>query len=243
MIMSAQISFKDNVWEDNAPPIINANESHMACLFLLDTSGSMGDKRKDGIVPIEELNKAINRFKTQVCKSEKDVANMLDVAIVAFNDNINIIQDFCPITHMQESNHLTANGGTYMVPAIEKAIEMIHDRVYIYKETGAEPYKPWIVMISDGEPLDDIGNIAAKLTDLSEKNRLAFWSLSLPGANNQVLHELSGKRVLNLIGYNFEGFFDWVNKSMRVFSQSSPGEKVKLPPENDSIKLDIQDLS
>ena len=125
-----------------------------------------------------------------------------------------------------------------MTPAIEKAVEMVDERSRFYRRMGTEPYKPWIVMISDGAPMDDISAVSAKLTALSQANKLAFWSLSLPGADNRVLHELSGARVLNLIGYNFAGFFDWVNKSMRAVSESSPGEKVMLPPANDSITLD-----
>jgi uncharacterized protein YegL len=32
---------------------------------------------------------------------------------------------------------------------------------------------------------------------------------------------------MKLDGTDFSSFFDWVNKSMRSVSQSSPGEKVK----------------
>ena len=43
--------------DDVAPKILNANESHMACLMLLDTSRSMAG------TPIEELNKGLNKFR------------------------------------------------------------------------------------------------------------------------------------------------------------------------------------
>ena len=231
-----QMDFNNNFFNEDVPPIVNSSEPHMACLFLLDTSGSMGFKASDGVVPIDALNDAINRFKEQVCQDDK-TADILDVAIVEFNNSINVIQDFSPVEYMQQVN-LTAQGLTYMAPAIEKAIEMVDERSRFYRRMGTEPYKPWIVMISDGAPLDNIDDVAVKLTNLSRSNKLAFWSLSLPGADNKVLHELSGARVLNLVGYNFSEFFNWVNKSMRAVSESAPGEKVKgqeLPP---SVTID-----
>ena len=231
----SQMDFNNNFFNEDIPPIVNSSEPHMACLFLLDTSGSMGFKATDGVVPIDALNDARNRFKAQVCQDDK-TSDILDVAIVEFNNSINVIQDFSPVEYMQQVN-LTARGGTYMAPAIEKAIEMVDERSRFYRRMGTEPYKPWIVMISDGAPLDNIDDVAIKLTNLSHTNKLAFWSCSLPGADDKILQRLSGARVLDLIEYNFAGFFDWVNKSMRAVSESAPGEKPLLPPENGSFKL------
>ncbi len=236
----SQMDFNNNFFNEDVPPIVNSSEPHMACLFLLDTSGSMGVP-SSGVVPIDALNDAINRFKAQVCQDDK-TADILDVAIVEFNNSINVIQDFSPVEYMQPVN-LTATGGTYMAPAIEKAIEMVDERSRFYRRMGTEPYKPWIVMISDGAPLDNIDEVSNRLTTLSNTGKLAFWSLSLSNSadkvvHNKVLHKLSGDRVLNLVEYNFAGFFDWVNKSMRAVSESSPGEKPLLPPQNEAFTLD-----
>ena len=227
-----------NFMNEEAPPIVNSSEPHMACLFLLDTSGSMGCELDDGIVPIDALNDAINRFKSEVCADDK-TADILDVAIVEFNNSVNVLQDFSPVEYMQKVD-LVAHGGTYMVPAIETAIDMISERSKFYRRMGTEPYKPWIILISDGAPMDNISKVSERVNSLVQSNKLAFWSLSLPGADNSILHQLSGRRVLNLVGYDFTGFFDWVNKSMRAVSESAPGEKVKgqeLPP-----SMNIDDL-
>lgn len=225
----AQIDFNGDAKLSDVPPIVNTSEPHMACLFLVDTSSSMSatvkNDRNENIRPIDELNKAINRFKDDVCKDSK-TKDILDVAIIEFNDHINTVQEFVPIEFMQPVN-LTANGGTTMSPAIEKAMELVDERSRFYRRMGTEPYKPWIVLISDGEPWDSIDEVSQKVSEMSEKGKLALWALSIPGANNEILHKLAGRRVLNLAGYDFSGFFDWVNKSMRAVSQSAPGEKVK----------------
>ena len=57
--------------------ILNMNEPHMACLFLVDTSGSMSGES------INSLNVGINRFKEEVCR-DKRTKEILDVAIFRF---------------------------------------------------------------------------------------------------------------------------------------------------------------
>lgn len=52
--------------------------------------------------------------------------------------------------------------------------------------------------ISDGEPLDDITEIAAKVNELAVQEKLAFWFLAVEGTNAEILHQLSSRRVLTL---------------------------------------------
>ncbi len=219
-----QIDFGD------VPQIVNASEPHMALMFLVDTSGSMHGE------PIDELNKGLNRFKEQVCKDPK-TKDILDISIIRFSDNYEIIQEFTPVEFMQPVN-FEANGSTYMADALQKAIELVNDRSRFYRRAGTEPYKPWIVLISDGAPFDDVDAMAKQINDMVEMEKLAFWSLAVPGADNEVLHKLSGKRVLNLADYDFAGFFDWVNKSMRAVSTSAPGEKAKGQELPSSVTID-----
>ena len=226
-----------NFFNETAPAIVNASEHHMALLFLVDTSGSMGARIPGtNSSPINELNNALNRFKAEVCKDEH-TKDILDVAIISFNGEYKIIQEFSPIEYMKPVE-LVAEGVTYMSGALETAVNMVTERSRFYRRSGAEPYKPWVVLISDGEPMDSIDEMVTKINNMVEEEKLAFWSLAVEGANTEVLHRLSGRRVLKLSGYDFSGFLDWANKSMRAVSQSSPGEKVKgqeLPP---SVTID-----
>lgn len=232
-----QFSFGNNAFGD-VPQIVNASEHHMALLFLVDTSGSMNAQiLGTNSSPIRELNNALNRFKAQVCMDEH-TKDILDVAIVEFNDEYRVVQEFSPIEYMKPVE-LQAYGPTYMNGALEVAINMVTDRSRFYRRSGAEPYKPWIVLISDGAPMDEsIDEMARKVNTLVEEEKLAFWSLAVEGADLEVLHKLSGRRVLKLDGYDFAGFLDWANKSMRAVSQSSPGEKVKGQALPASVTID-----
>ena len=218
---------------DDVPTIVNANEPHMACLFLVDTSGSMAGR------PIDELNSGLNRFKEQVCE-DPTTRDVLDVAVVSFNSTIDIIQEFSPVEFM-EPVHLTAGGGTSMGAALRKGIDMIDERYRFYRRAGSEPYCPWIVMITDGVPTDSIEGLPEEILSLDEMNKMRLWSLAVSGADTKALSRLGhGKRVLTLDGYDFSQFFDWMNKSMRSISQSSPGERPKgeMLPENVNKVID-----
>ena len=220
-------------FNEAVPTIVNASEPHMACLLLLDTSGSMGG------TPIEELNEGLNKFKMDVCE-DKTTRDVLDIAIVAFNSEHRIIQEFVPIEYM-EPVRLTAGGGTNMSPAIQTAIDMVNERSRFYRRSGTEPYKPWIIMISDGAPQDDITEIVKVIQDMEENEKLKFFSLGVEGYDSQTLHRLSGPKVMKLKGYDFSSFFDWVNKSMRSVSVSSPGEKPKGVPLPENVDKDTDD--
>lgn len=220
-------------FNDDVPTIVNASEPHMACVLLLDTSSSMGGE------PIAELNAGLNQFKSEVCE-DKTTRDVLDIAIVEFNSSHRIVQEFVPIEYMEPVN-LQANGGTVMSPAIQTAIDMVNERSKFYRSSGTEPYKPWIIMISDGGPQDDIGEIANVIRDMEENGKLKFFSLGVQGYDSQTLHRLSGPKVMKLKGYNFSKFFDWVNKSMRSVSVSSPGEKPKGVPLPDDVDKDTDD--
>ena len=58
---------------------------------------------------------------------------------------------------------LEADGETPMGAAIERAIEMVSQRKKAYRANGIGYYRPWIFMISDGEPTDDFNTGLNKL--------------------------------------------------------------------------------
>jgi uncharacterized protein YegL len=224
--------FEQRGINEEIPKIIATSEPHMALVFLLDTSGSMnGD-------PIESLNKGLNRFKVEVCQ-DKQTRDRLDVAIVEFNDGHRVVQDFTPVEYMDPID-LTASGRTNMASAIETALNMVDERSRLYRQTGTVPYKPWAILISDGTPTDDISAVAQRIKDMEEGGKVNFLSLGVGEYDSRTLHTLSSK-VMKLIGTDFKEFFNWVSKSMRSVSQSTPGERPSTVRLEGNVERDYQD--
>lgn len=207
------------------PRVAAPGEPHLACLLLLDTSGSMSG------APIDSLNKAINDFKEKTMMDEM-AKKRVDVAIMQFDDDVSLVQDFTPIADMKPVN-LTTGGMTNMGKAILEAIEKVKERNRFYASLGTPCYQPWIFLITDGGPTDDITAAANKIAEESSKGthgKLKFWAVGVPGYNETSFRKLcpEGKRMLALENADFSGIFNWLSESMATISVSRIGENPKL---------------
>lgn len=210
------------------PRVAAPNEPHLACVLLLDTSGSMSGPALDS------LNQAINNFIQQTSMDEMAMKRV-DVAIITFDDKPELVMPFTPISQMQPVN-LTAGGLTAMGAGINMAIDQVKERNRFYASLGTPCFKPWIFMITDGSPTDDISTAVQRIQEEESKGthgKLKFFALGVSNYNKQVLFQLT-KRVMELEDTDFSGIFDWMSESMCAISVSRVGENVPLNdlPEN-----------
>ena len=210
------------------PRVAAPNEPHLACVLLLDTSGSMSGPALDS------LNQAINNFIQQTSMDEMAMKRV-DVAIITFDDKPELVMPFTPISQMQPVN-LTAGGLTAMGAGINMAIDQVKERNRFYASLGTPCFKPWIFMITDGSPTDDISTAGQRIQEEESKGthgKLKFFALGVSNYNKQVLFQLT-KRVMELEDTDFSGIFDWMSESMCAISVSRVGENVPLNdlPEN-----------
>lgn len=204
-------------------------EGHLACVLLLDTSGSMTCDDS-----IKKLMEGVRAFIDKTCL-DSHAKNTIDVAIIEFNDSARLIRDFTPIGET-EPVHLTATGCTAMGAAINMAIDKAKERTHFYTSIGTPHYAPWIVMITDGAPTDDI--TLARQRILSEEQKgshghLKFWAVGVPGYDRDTMKSLT-KRCIELSDNSFDKFFNWLSESMVIVSESKVGETVNfgLLPDN-----------
>lgn len=201
------------------------HEQHLACILLVDTSGSMIGQ------PIENLNKAINDFKEQTMMDEL-ARKRVDIAIIEFNSTASVVQDFVPLPEMSPVK-LTARGTTAMGAGINMAIDMAKERVRLYAQLGTPCFKPWIFMITDGSPTDDVTAAQQRILEEESKGahgKLKFWALGIaPNYNKNVLLSLT-KRCLAVNEASFTGIFNWLSESMVAISASTVGMDAPLPP-------------
>ena len=210
--------------EENAKkqPINAPGEPHMACVLLLDASYSMNGKAMDS------LNKAVNDFKEQTAKDEL-AQKRIDIAIIEFNDGARVVQEFTPLGQMQPVR-LVPTGLTSMGEGINLAIDKVKERSAFYASMGTPCFKPWIFMITDGEPTDDIELARKRIKEEESKGshgKLKFWACGVPGYSEKVLTSLTN-RCIALDEANFEGIFNWLSESMVAISVSRVGENPKL---------------
>lgn len=232
-------NLKQNRYDDSVVKIESLNEPHLACVLLLDTSGSMAGE------PIDSLNKAINRFKQEIAMDEL-AQKRVDIAIVEFNTDVRVVQPFTPICRM-EPIQLEATGCTSMARGIETAIDLVKERNRFYDSMGTPCFRPWIFMITDGYSTEDMENAIARVKLEESKGthgKLKFFTLGVSGYDKDTMFRLTN-RVMELKETNFTNIFNWLSESMVTISVSRVGAEAPLPmlPE-DARKADPdRDLS
>ncbi len=231
-----QIPFPDPEFVDNPEP-------RCPCVLLLDTSGSMNDVKQVSqqltpvqrvlhdsltsrmIRPIDELNQGLAAFKEELMADELAVKRV-ELSLVTFGP-VRKLTDF-QTPDVFRPPKLSGEGATPMGQAIEKAIGIVRDRKAAYKQNGISYYRPWIFLISDGEPTDDWQR-AAELVRAGEQARaFALFAVGVEGANFDILSRISVRQPLKLSGLRFREMFMWLSSSLSSVSRSSPGDEVTL---------------
>lgn len=199
------------------------NERHFAVTFLLDTSGSMGGE------PIQRLNDGLNGLVRSL--QSDDNADIIDIAVITFGGSVNVTMPHTPISRIEADFNLSASGLTPMGEGLLKAAEITNERRRLYNANGVMTFKPWIFMITDGEPTDNIESAKQELMKLQDNDKLKLWILGIPGYDKEPLKGLTKDGlILELRDFDLKTALNWVNKSMANVSHSAPGEMPKMAP-------------
>jgi uncharacterized protein YegL len=194
-------------------------EPRCPCLLLLDTSESMrGDK-------IRELNAGLVEFALQL-RADPMASKRVEVAVVTFGP-VNVVQPFVTADSFV-APELRASGNTPIGAAIVRAADLIAQRKRSYRENGIGYYRPWIFMISDGEPTDDVRRAQDVIKQSERAKSFMFYSVGVAGANMDALARISVRQPLRLKGLAFDKLFVWLSHSLSTVSRSQTSDTPAL---------------
>ena len=211
---------------DEAVEFAENPEPRCPCVLLLDTSGSMNGPALDA------LNQGLQAFRDDLIKDSL-AARRVEVAIVTFNNDIRIEQDFVTADQFEPPT-LSAQGMTHMGSAIHKALDILQARKTQYRTNGIAYYRPWVFLITDGAPqgeADDVVDKAAqRIRDEETQKHVAFFAVGVENADLGRLSEIVLRTPVKLKGLNFVEMFLWLSASMSAVSHSKLDDQVALPP-------------
>ena len=200
-------------------------EPRCPCLLLLDTSGSMKGER------LAALTRGLFTFRAALA-ADPIAARRIEVAVVTFGSRVDVVQPFiAPDRFVPPA--LTGSGQTHMAEGIERALTLIASRKGFYKRQGLFYYRPWVFMITDGQPEGEsetaVAHAAARLRRYEAEKRVAFFAVGVGGADMAALQKMVVRPPLPLRELAFDDLFLWLSASMQSVSRSQPGDKVELP--------------
>ncbi|WP_375472661.1 VWA domain-containing protein [uncultured Nostoc sp.] len=205
------------------PEFVENPENRCPVILLLDTSGSMSGQ------PIQELNRGLAAFKADVLK-DSQASLSVEVAMITFGPIVKLTQDFVTIDQFTPPI-LEVGGLTPMGAAIEYALDFLENRKQTYKDNGILYYRPWVFLITDGDPNDSWQSAAQRMRQAEAQRRLSFFAVGVQGADMNILKQISPpeRPPIMLNGLDFREMFVWLSASMKRVSSGKVGQAVALP--------------
>lgn len=203
------------------------------CVLVLDASGSMDAVGPSGKTRIQALNEGIQALEKSL-KEDDTALTRVQMAIVSVGgpaDDADIMMDWTDVMNFQ-SFPLRTGGTTPLGKGIQVGLALIEQGKQNLKHAGISYTRPWMMVISDGDPTDDQSVWAAaaqecKAAELAKK--VEVFCIGVEGANLHTLGELSVKPPLMLDGVKFRELFVWLSSSLSAASRSRPGDSLQLP--------------
>ena len=217
-------------------------EPRCACLMLLDTSGSMGTieggeyqdlgytytqdgqtfrAATGGRTRIGELNGGLQVYKSSLIEDPLAVKRV-EVSVITFGGRVETVCDFTTVENFVPPI-LRADGETPMGAAIMAGLDALEQRKQSYKMNRISYYRPWVFLLTDGEPTDNWHPAAERLRCLELQKAIAFFPIGLGAANMGMLAQLSSTPAKKLSALKFRELFQWLSRSQRAVSRSRPG--------------------
>lgn len=142
-------------------------EPRCPCVLVLDTSGSMAG------LAMDQLNQALKQFVREV-STDSLAAKRLELAVVSCGGDVRVAHDFATVNQFVPPI-LMAGGDTPLGAAIERGLELIENRKRNYRLGGVSYYRPWLIVLTDGEPTDSVQHAARRLNEAeATKSLVAF---------------------------------------------------------------------
>ncbi len=210
----------DNNFLDEMIPYVefadNANE-RTPCVLVLDCSGSMRGE------PIKQLNAGLEALEKEL-KADIDASSRVQLLIIkAFGkDEVEVSAEWVDAMNF-EAPKMSAGGLTPLGKAMDTALEKIEEQKCLYDSCGITSKRPWIFLISDGEPTDYDWEIVAKKCQIAQQNKkVVIHAVGTEDANLEKLAKFSQSKPKRLTGLKFTEFFLWLSRSVSCISKASP---------------------
>lgn len=195
--------------------------------IVVDTSFSMNNNKR-----IVHVNNGIQTFIKNSAEDEYAV-DSLDLCIIAFDgDDAIIAYPFTNVAKLQSMfQPLKANGLTPLGRAVELGLQQIDEVMRNYTAQGITVFRPWLIIMSDGEATDDTDAVARKVREQVSQRKIKIKCIDMgDGDGKGDLYKFTNDGTVDTISsFQIENFFMMLSRSAVALSASTPGEDYMTP--------------
>ena len=191
--------------------------------IVLDNSASMKGER------FEKFKKALKSFIQQI-KVEK-LEDKIEFSITAFKGfEAYVFKSF--EEHDCNLEELKAAGIPFVNDAINKSLKTLFNRVDDLQAKGIKCYKPWTILLLNGENADETDVSADVLIDAMKNGKLTYFPFSLTDCEyDKSLMTLKRiKTITTIKDEMYKELFGWMYNLAKSRIEKAPNEPITLNP-------------
>lgn len=201
----------------------------LPCVVILDGSSSMASGGA-----IEALNAGLRDLENDLKNDE--VARLrvrVMVLRVGAPDGVEVLVDWTDAIDL-DIPEIIANGGTPLGEATRFALREIEAEKDRYRANGIPYNRPWLFLLTDGEPTDIGWETAADQCYQAEQaGRVSVFCVGIGNGNLAKLARFSPRQPLAIKGLAFREFFLWLSRSTRAGSKAASSDTIQLAAPHD----------
>ena len=212
------------------------SEMRCLCVLLVDVSGSMK-------LCEDTINISIKNFMSDLLHGRNGFKEyskeQIELAIVQFDSDVKVLRlpslvkrgDRLPVLQVRGLN-------TNTVGAVRKAMSIIENRKIEHKMKGLSYYRPWIILLTDGNPNPcSQSELQSLLYDVSHSISENKFMLTAIGIGNSVdkefLSAISNNNYHRIGQANISTFFQALSASMTMKYGNDPQNNLSIELDNE----------
>ena len=220
------------------PPMAIGEKKQVVALKL-DCSGSQGIDNNIG-----KMNVAVNGL-LEKCRADDLVSKNVEFIIIIYSSDAQVIQPAAPAAKCMNVN-LSASGETNARAAHYLSMKEVTKRSKVHENLGCTTFIPLVFDFTDGVPFvnghrQPMMDVELDVRRAVKENKARFYAFGVDGADFDTLEKIYGEdHVFELENHDFSGVFDWMFKTVRAITRTSPGEDIEVEELPDTV-LDADD--
>lgn len=200
--------------------LLNNSSDRVVICICIDSSFSMVKDNR-----IKHVNNGVKKFISN-CLDDIYARDAIDLCLIQIGGSKpEIIQPFDNIKNVKFKD-IDPNGGTPMGAAVSLALDEIENRLDQLDMFGRTHYKPWLIIMSDGDAKDDVSSASRRTKEMLINRMIKVKCIDMSdGKEKSSLKEftLDGD-VGTISSFEIEDFFSMLSRSAAGLSKSIPGE-------------------